>query len=119
MYKRQAQRAGEWNTAPGRTPMRDEILALPDGAALWQRFQEYDRQMTATLGRESREGGIQIVRWSEADTVERVSERVLRPVSYTHLDVYKRQACGGASAMGRFRCRRPFTSACSSSYCSP
>ena len=74
----EAQRAGEWDTSPSRTPMRDEILALPDGAALWQRFQEYDRQMTATLGRESRECGIQIVRWSEADTVERVSERVLR-----------------------------------------
>ena len=74
----EAQRAGEWDTAPGRTPMRDEILALPDGAALWRRFQEYDRRMTATLGRESRECGIQIVRWEESDTVEQVSERVLR-----------------------------------------
>ena len=64
--------------------MRDEILALPDGAALWRRFQEYDRRMTATLGRESRECGIQIVRWEERDTVEQVSERVLR-LSLIHI----------------------------------
>ena len=73
----EAQRAGEWNSAPGRTAMRDEILALPDGAALWRRFQQYDRQMTATLGRESRECGIQVLHWGEDDTVEQVSERVL------------------------------------------
>ena len=74
----EAQRAGEWHTSPNRTPMRDEILALPDGAALWRRFQEYDRQMTATLSRESRACGIQIVRWEEGNTLEQVSERVLR-----------------------------------------
>ena len=70
------QRAAEWVTSPTRTPMRDEILALPDGAALWRRFLEYDRQMTATLSRESRMCGIQILRWGEGDTVEQVSERV-------------------------------------------
>lgn len=74
----EAQRAGEWHTSPNRTPMRDEILALPDGAALWRRFQEYDRQMTATLSRESRACGIQIVRWEEGNTLEQISERVLR-----------------------------------------
>ena len=74
----EAQRAGEWHTSPSRTPMRDEILALPDGAALWQRFQEYDRQMTATLSRESRMCGIQILRWGANDTVEQVVEQVLR-----------------------------------------
>ena len=74
----EAQRAGEWDTSPTRTPMRDEILALPDGAALWRRFVEYDRQMTETLSRESRECGIQILRWGENDTVEVVGDRVLR-----------------------------------------
>ena len=74
----EAQRAGEWHTSPSRTPMRDEILALPDGVALWRRFQEYDRQMTATLSRESRACGIQIVRWEKGNTLEQVSERVLR-----------------------------------------
>lgn len=74
----EAQRAGEWDTSPNRTPMRDEILALPDGAALWQHFQEYDRRMTETIGRESRACGIQIVRWEEGNTLEQVSERVLR-----------------------------------------
>ena len=74
----EAQRAAEWDVSPTRTPMRDEIMALADGAALWQRFQEYDRRMTETLGRESRECGIQILRWGESDTVEVVVERVLR-----------------------------------------
>ena len=72
----EAQRAAEWHTSPTRTPMRDEILALPDGAALWRRFLEYDRQMTETIGRESRACGIQILRWGEGDTVEQVGERV-------------------------------------------
>ena len=74
----EAQRAAEWHTSTARAPMRDEILALPDGAALWRRFVEYDRQMTETLSRESRECGIQILRWGENDTVEVVGERVLR-----------------------------------------
>ncbi len=72
-----ARRRHEWATAPGRAGMRAEILALPDGAALWERFLEYDRQMTATLGRESREYGIQILRWDESHTVEQISEQVL------------------------------------------
>ena len=73
-----ARRRHEWETAPGRAGMKAEILALPDGAALWRRFQEYDRQMTATLSRESRACGIQIVRWEEGNTLEQISERVLR-----------------------------------------
>ena len=72
----EAQRAGEWHTSPSRTPMRDEILALPDGATLWRRFQEYDRRMTETIGRESRECGIQVLSWAEGDTVERLAGRV-------------------------------------------
>ena len=72
-----ARRRHEWATAPGRAGMKAEILALPDGAALWERFLEYDRQMTATLGRESRECGIQILRWDESHTVEQISEQAL------------------------------------------
>ena len=74
----EAQRAAQWDVSPTRTPMRDEILALPDGAALWRRFLEYDRQMTATLSRKSRACGIQILRWGANDTVEQVVEQVLR-----------------------------------------
>ena len=74
----EAQRAVEWDTSPTRTPMRDEILALPDGAALWRRFLEYDRRLTETIGRESRECGIQVLSWAEGDTVERLAARVLK-----------------------------------------
>jgi hypothetical protein len=74
----EAQRASEWDISPSRTPMRDEVLALADGAALWRRFVAYDRCMTETLSRESREWRIQIVHWGKGDTVEQVGERVLR-----------------------------------------
>ena len=74
----EAQRAAEWDTSPSRAPMRDEILALPDGPALWRRFLEYDRRLTETIGRESRECGIQVLSWAEGDTVERLAARVLR-----------------------------------------
>ena len=73
----EAQRAGEWHTAPGRVAMRDEILALPDGAVLWPRFQEYDRRMTETLSRESRACGIQVISWAEGDPVDRVATWIL------------------------------------------
>jgi len=68
--------AREWETAAGRAPMRAEILALPDGAALWRRFLDYDRRMTATIGRESRERGIAVVKWGEGNSVQELSERV-------------------------------------------
>ena len=73
----EAQRASEWDTAPGRAAMKAEVLALPDGEALWRRFLDYDRRLTETLGRESRACGIRVVAWGEADTVEGLGQRVL------------------------------------------
>ena len=72
-----ARRRHEWETAPGRAGMKAEILALPDGAALWRRFLEYDQRLTETISRQSRECGIQILRWDESHTVEQISEQVL------------------------------------------
>jgi energy-coupling factor transporter ATP-binding protein EcfA2 len=73
----EAQRAGEWDTAPGRAAMRAEVLALPDGEALWRRFLDYDRRLTDTIGRESRACGIRVVAWDEGDSPEQVGQRVL------------------------------------------
>ena len=67
----------EWETAAGRAPMKDEILAMPDGEALWQRFLDYDRRMTATIGRESREAGILVVNRSEGRAVEELVTHVV------------------------------------------
>jgi hypothetical protein len=61
-------RQREWETAPERDEMRQWIAALPDGAAMWRRFLEYDRLMTATIGRECRDGYIQVFNWD--DTIE-------------------------------------------------
>ena len=68
--------AREWATAANRAPMMAEILAMPDGEALWQRFLEYDRRMTETIGRESRACGIAVLRWDEGSSVANLSERV-------------------------------------------
>jgi len=69
-------RRREWETSPHRAPMKDEILALPDGAALWARFLAYDQRMTATIGRESRACGMTVLSWAEGSPVEDLSERV-------------------------------------------
>jgi hypothetical protein len=72
-----ASRAREWETADSRAEMRAAVLALPDGAALWARFLEYDRRLTATLGRESREAGVATLTWGEASSPEELAARVL------------------------------------------
>lgn len=66
----------QWQTAPGRAGMRDAIKTLPDGEGLWSRFLEYDRRMTATIGRESRAAGIAVLTWDEAIDAEELSRRV-------------------------------------------
>jgi hypothetical protein len=55
--------------------MKAEVLALPDGAAMWRRFLEYDGRMTATIGRESRAAGIVVLPRDEGD-VAALAERV-------------------------------------------
>ena len=77
LERTETQRAAEWDTAPGRAAMKAEVLALPDGETLWQRFLDYDRRLTETLGRESRACGIQIVAWGKDDTVTGLSTRIL------------------------------------------
>jgi len=67
-----ARRRHEWATAPGRAGMKAEILALPDGAALWRRFLDYDQRLTDTIGRESRAAGIRVLAWGEGTGVEDV-----------------------------------------------
>ena len=66
----------QWESAESRAAMKAAIQALPDGEAMWSRFLEYDRRMTATMGRESRAAGIVTVSWDEATDVEGLSCRV-------------------------------------------
>ena len=76
-----ARRCHEWETAPGRAGMKGEILALPDGAALWRRFLEYDQRLTDTIGRESRAAGIRVLAWGEDTSVEDLVEQLLESAS--------------------------------------
>lgn len=77
----EARRVREWETAAGRAEMRASVLALPDGAAMWARFLEYDRRLTATLGRESRAAGIRVLSWDETTTVEMVCREIQEEIA--------------------------------------
>jgi hypothetical protein len=52
--------AAEWNTQPERVALRDEVLALPEGAAAWARFLDFDRRMAQTMVDEARALGITV-----------------------------------------------------------
>jgi len=67
----------QWESAESRAGMKAAILALPDGKAMWSRFLEYDRRMTATMGLESRAAGIPILAWDEETSIEELSRRVI------------------------------------------
>jgi hypothetical protein len=70
----EAARGLEWETAASRAEMKASVLALPDGLTMWRRFLEYDRRMTATIGRESRECGVRVLAWDETASVESLTE---------------------------------------------
>lgn len=70
-------RVGEWTTAENRAEMRQWIAALPDSAAMWWRFLDYDRRMAATIVRESRDGLIQIFDWDETIEANALADKVL------------------------------------------
>jgi hypothetical protein len=80
-------RAREWETAANRAEMRASVLALLDGEAMWRRFLEYDRRMTATIGRESRECGVRVLKWDESIDVAQLAETIERSVRAQSLDV--------------------------------
>lgn len=77
LEREEASRAREWEMAASRAEMRAAVLALPDGAAMWRRFLEYDRRMTATIGRESRENGVAILNWGGSATPDELVTRFL------------------------------------------
>jgi hypothetical protein len=76
LERAEAERAREWETAPQRAAMKAEVLALPDGAAMWRRFLEYDRRMTETINRESQEQGIRVLAWDETAGVDQLVKRI-------------------------------------------
>ena len=69
-------RVREWDVAASRAEMKASVLALPNGAAMWPRFLEYDRRMTETLGHECREHGVQILNWDESVTPDELMIRI-------------------------------------------
>ena len=81
LEREEASRVREWEAAATRAEMRAAVLALPDGAAMWRRFLEYDRRMTATIGRESREWGIQQIFVDDAAGIDVTANMLLKGVN--------------------------------------
>jgi hypothetical protein len=81
LERAETERAREWETAPRRATMKAGVLALPHGAAMWERFLEYDRRMTETIGRESRECGVRVLAWDETTGVESLAGMLERFVA--------------------------------------
>ena len=77
LERAEAERAREWETAASRAEMKAEVLSLPDGAAMWTRFLEYDRRMTDTIGRESREWGVRLMAWDGTVDQDTVAQRLI------------------------------------------
>lgn len=66
-----------WETAADRAPMRDSVLALPDGPAMWRKFLWFDEMMAATLTRDSLVGGIKVVERTRLATPAETTAMVL------------------------------------------
>lgn len=79
-----ASREQEWETAASRAEMRAAVLALSDGATMWARFLDYDRRLTATIARESRELWIKTVSWDAATPVEDLAATVIAYADWRH-----------------------------------
>ena len=77
LERAEAERAREWETAACRAEMKAAVLALPDGAAMWTQFLEYDRRMTDTIGRESREWGVRLMAWDGTVDQDTVAQRLI------------------------------------------
>ena len=77
LERAEAERAREWETAAGRAEMKAAVLALPDGAAMWSRFLDYDCRMTETIGRESREWGVRLMAWDGTVDQDTVAQRLI------------------------------------------
>lgn len=71
-------RAGCWDAAGERAAMHDEIVALPNGPALWQQFLRFDQLIDAQIVAESQAAHIPVLirdRQTEVDeTVARVRD---------------------------------------------
>lgn len=54
-------RADTWNTDDGKLQMKTMVLALPDGANLWNTFLHFDTMITKTLHDECLQAGIRVL----------------------------------------------------------
>lgn len=81
LEREEGSRAAEWETAASRAEMKAAVLVLPDGAAMWRRFLDYDRRMAATIVRESRECGARVIAWDESTGIDQLADIVRRLIA--------------------------------------
>lgn len=82
LEREEAARAREWETAAGRAEMKASVLALPDGENMWRRFMAYDRRLTETIGRESREWGIRMLAWDASTSPADLAELIVTSAGF-------------------------------------
>ncbi len=67
-----------WNETEERRSMQEVMQQLPDPAAAWRRFLEFDEKITATILKECRESAVTVISRDESEPVEALAERTAR-----------------------------------------
>jgi len=65
-----------WTGTPERRSMQEMVMQLPDPQAAWQRFLEFDEQITATILSECRENQVRVCIRSETESEDELADRV-------------------------------------------
>lgn len=76
LSRRDLDAAALWSQPGERAAMRDMVLALDGTAGLWDRFVDFDRQITESIAAECVASGVQVCAWSAGDDADVVHERV-------------------------------------------
>ena len=71
------QSARMWNEDEGRVVMKQLVLDLPDGEAMWRRFLEFDRAISENIVDESRSAGIRVFRRDDGLSVAELTRIVM------------------------------------------
>ena len=71
-----ADRVRAWETAKDRAEMRSWVLALPNAAAMWQKFLCFDEMIAQTIAVESHECGIRTFPRDEATSVDELANTI-------------------------------------------
>jgi len=67
-----------WETSEDRLAMKAFVFQLPEPEKAWRSFLAFDRLITRTAIRESKENGITVVQWQQEDSAEKTAGEVAK-----------------------------------------